>query len=274
MSENSPVRRSGSPRHHMARAVGTAALALLLLGTGAGVGIAFANPRGAAVAAPSATPSANPPNTAAIAHSVDPGVVDITSTVGSGRLSGEALGTGLLLTSAGMVVTNNHVIDGATSIQVHIAGRAGTHPARVIGADAPNDVALLQLEGVSGLPTIVPGGSSPAVGDGVVAIGNALGLGGAPTVSNGTVTALGRSIEASDPAGGGTEALSGLIQTDSPIQPGDSGGALVNLSGQVVGLITAAATGTSTRSASGVGFAIPIANIMTIVNQIRSGPVG
>jgi S1-C subfamily serine protease len=186
-------------------------------------------------------------------------------------LSGEDLGTGLVLTSSGVVVTNNHVIDGATSIQVRTTGGSGVHRARVIGADTSNDLALLQLDGVVGLPTIIPSRSSPAVGDSVVAIGNALGLGGPPTVSNGTITALGRSIEASDPAGGTTEALSGLIQTDSPIQPGDSGGALVNSSGQVVGLITAAATGASSRSAADVGFAIPIANVTTIVNLIRSG---
>ena len=155
---------------------------------------------------------------------VNPAIVDINTVTTSGNASG----TGQILTSDGEVLTNNHVVDGSTSIRVVIAGRSGNFPAHVIGVAPARDVALIQIEGVSGLPTItIAPSSSVKVGDRVVAIGNALGAGGAPSVTTGNVIALDQTITASE-GNGVSEQLVGMIQSDAPLQPGDSGGAIVN----------------------------------------------
>jgi S1-C subfamily serine protease len=152
---------------------------------------------------------------------------------------------------------------------VTVPGSAANYDATVIGVDRLDDVALLQ---VSGLPEPRPvslGDSSQLeVGQQVVAIGNALGRGGSPAVTAGTISGLGRSISVN--GGQQTERLTGLIQTDAPIQPGDSGGPLVDAGGQVVGMITAARASPGERS-SNVGFAIPSNTALSIVNQIRAG---
>jgi S1-C subfamily serine protease len=210
----------------------------------------------------------------AVANRVSPAVVDINTVLASfsGATGGRAAGTGMILTPSGEVLTNNHVIRNASTIRVTVAGR-GTYAATVIGADPSADVALLQLRGASHLPTVTLADSSSAtLGQEVVAIGNALGQGGAPTVTAGTITSLDRSIVASD-GGGVGERLRGLIQTDATISPGDSGGALVNAAGQVVGMITAGAQaqgGTSTN----VAFAIPSDAAVSVVDQIASGHPG
>ncbi|MGA2208430.1 MAG: trypsin-like peptidase domain-containing protein [Acidimicrobiales bacterium] len=209
-------------------------------------------------------------NVSAIAAKVDPAVVDITSIDQS---SGEeAAGTGMILTSNGEVLTNNHVIADGTSITAQIDGKGTTYKVRVLGTDTKQDVALVQLVGASGLSTVSIGNSSSLqVGDPVVAIGNALDLKGPPTVTQGIVSALGRSISASDEGTGVTENLSGLIQTDAPINPGNSGGPLVNAAGQVIGMDTAAASGSSTQAATNIGFAIPINEAIAIAQQIQQG---
>lgn len=208
-------------------------------------------------------------NASALASRVEPAVVDITVSLAAGQ--GSAAGTGMILTSSGEVLTNNHVVDGASIIQVKIHGRAGVYNARVLGVDPTKDVALLQLEGVSGLPTVTLAGSAPYVGESVVAIGNALDLKGPPTVTEGTVTALNRAITATDDFGGNSEHLVGMMQTDAALAPGDSGGPLINALGQVVGMDTAAYAGSPTPSFSDVGFAIPIATALQIVEQIQAG---
>jgi S1-C subfamily serine protease len=209
-------------------------------------------------------------NVAAIAAKVDPAVVDITSVMPT--LGDEAAGTGMILTSDGEVLTNNHVVEEATHITARVDGKGRTYQVRVLGADKTQDVALVQLEGASGLPTVLPGNSATVqVGDSVVAIGNALDLPGAPTVTEGIISALHRSISASDAGSGATENLSGLLQTDAPINPGNSGGPLVNADGQVIGMDTAAANGSSTQSATDVGFAIPIDEALHIARQIQEG---
>jgi S1-C subfamily serine protease len=219
----------------------------------------------------------------AIVAKVEPGIVDIntyldTSSLGSGSFgapgpSAQPLGagTGMVLTSSGEILTNNHVIEGATNIEVTIAGRAGHFYARVVGVDPTDDVALIQLQNPSNLSTVtLADSSSVRIGDRVVAIGNALGQGGTPTVTQGSVTALGRTITVGG-GPGGPEHLHGLIQTDAPISPGDSGGALVNSSGQVVGIITAAQRSIGPQPAAHVGYAIAMNSAAGVVNQIRSG---
>jgi S1-C subfamily serine protease len=219
-------------------------------------------------AAPS--PAANQNGSAsaqAVAAKVDPAIVDIYTTVGSGQ----AAGTGMIITSSGEVLTNNHVVDGSTKIEVVIQGVDGTYTAHVIGADASADVALIQIEGVSGLPTVqFASSSSVQVGDAVVALGNALGQGGTPSLTEGNVTALDQTITASE-GGSRAETLSGMIQSDAPISPGDSGGPLVNSAGQVVGMITAGEASGFTNSASTINYAVPSDNLLRVVNLIRSG---
>jgi S1-C subfamily serine protease len=178
----------------------------------------------------------------------------------------------MILTSSGEVLTNNHVVAGSTSIKVTIPGRSGTHTATVVGVSPTSDVALLQIQGVSGLPTITLADSTSLnVGQAVVAIGNALGQGGDPTVTQGAITALDQTITASSD-NGSSEQLSGLIQSDASISPGDSGGPLANAAGQVIGMITAGeAQGFRRSTATTVGYAIPASSAVSVVNEIRDG---
>lgn len=266
-----------------------AALAALLAGlvlVASGVGIGWDLNRGGPGVvigrpAPELGRSDGRLNASAIASRVTPAVVDVTMYVnvdpppgtdpfgGGGRQVAAAAGTGMVLTPSGQVLTNNHVVEGATSVKVTIQGR-GTFPATVIGVAPSADVALLQIQGASGLPTVSPGGAGGLrVGQAVVAIGNALGRGGYPKVTQGAVSALGQSITASD-HGANPEHLTGMIQTDASISPGDSGGPLVDANGRVVGMITASAADRNATS-SNIGYAITIDSALRIVSRIREG---
>ena len=214
--------------------------------------------------------------TAQIAAKVDPGLVDVVSTLG--YQNGEAAGTGMVLTSTGEVLTNNHVIDGATSVKVRDIGNGRTYSAKVVGYDKTHDVAVLQLVNASGLTTVSLSSSGVQSGQKVVALGNALGKGGTPSVATGKVTATGKTITASDENAGNAEQLHGLIQTNAGIQPGDSGGPLVNTAGEVVGMNTAASSnisttafGTQSQKPATQAFAIPISHATTIADQIEAG---
>jgi S1-C subfamily serine protease len=260
-----------------------AALVLLAAGVGIGWGVARRSPslsvggdRIPIQSLPNGNPSGGRLSVKAIAAKVDPAVVDINTVIGSlfeGPPRGQAAGTGIILTSSGQVMTNNHVVEGASTIRVSIEGRSGSVEADVIGADPVDDVALLQLRGVSGLPTVsLADSSSIEIGQGVVAIGNALGRGGTPAVTQGVISALHQSIAVSD--GVRTVGhLKDLIQTNAPIRPGDSGGPLVNSAGRVIGIITAGSRGAADggEPASRVGYAIPVNAALQIVNQIRAG---
>jgi S1-C subfamily serine protease len=201
-----------------------------------------------------------------------PAIVDINTVIGAvggRRALGQAAGTGMVLTSTGEVLTNNHVIAGATTIRVVVQHRA-EFEAEVIGADPVDDVALLQMTNASNLPTVPLGDPSAlTIGDTVVAVGNALGRGGPPSVTQGSVRALDRSVDVRDEHGG-FEHLHGLIQMDAPISPGDSGGAVADMRAQVVGMITAARTGPD-RPVSHLGYAISVSTALHIVNEIRAG---
>ena len=186
-----------------------------------------------------------------------------------------AEGTGMVISSSGLVLTNNHVIDEATSVSATLVTSGKTYTAKVLGYDSTDDVALLQLDGASGLKTVTLSDSSKAkVGEAVLALGNAGGRGGLPSTAQGTIQALNQSIEASDSGAGTTEKLHGMIETNAPIEEGDSGGPLVNGSGQVVGMDTAAnssSSGFGGYSAATTGFAIPINTAISIANQINAG---
>ncbi len=190
----------------------------------------------------------------AILAKVQPAVV----TIRTGSARGGA-GTGIILRPNGEVLTNAHVVEGASSVRVVLPGQDQARQARVVGADATEDLALVQVEGASGLTAAELGRSADVrVGDDVVAIGNALGLRGSPTVTRGIVSALNRSVSS----------LTGLIQTDAAINPGNSGGPLVNGAGHVVGINTASA---GARGGQNIGFAIPVDRAAAVIERLRRG---
>ena len=204
--------------------------------------------------------------------SVSPSIVAVTAT--NGNQAAKA-GTGMIITSTGQVLTNDHVIDGATDITVALNGSTTQWPATLVGADPDRDVALLQITNQSGLPAVTFADSSQVqVGDTVVAVGNALAPGGTASVTSGVVSALNRQIAAGDSAGSATETLTGLLQTDAAINPGDSGGALVNSSGEVIGMNTAIAGSSGGTSGGSIGFAIPSNQLESLVSGLRSGGDG
>ena len=212
-------------------------------------------------------------STSSIVRMTDPAVVDVVSTLGG--QGAESAGTGIVLTPNGEVLTNNHVIDGATAIRVTDVGNGQTYPAKVVGYDPTHDIAVLKLTGASGLKTATIGDSSSVgVGQKVVAVGNAGGKGGLPSVATGQVTGLGASITAVDEGSGSSERLTGMIKTNAGIQAGDSGGPLLNTAGQVIGMNTAASTG-MTEASTGTAqaeqaFSIPISRAIATAEKIDS----
>ena len=205
----------------------------------------------------------------ALAAKIDPGLVDVD--VQLNDPNAHAAGTGIVLDSSGMVLTNNHVISSATSIITTDVGIQQSFPATVVGYDRAHDIAVLQLHGASGLPTAVIGNSDTvAVGDRIAAIGNAGGRGGTPSIVAGTVSVLNQAAEVSDDITGSVEHLAGLIQVAADIQPGDSGGPLVDAAGEVIGVDTAGITG-SRAAPKGRGLAIPINDAIAISKQIQAG---
>ena len=208
-------------------------------------------------------------NLVTVERKVKPGLVDITATLKYDSETAE--GTGMILSPSGLVLTNNHVIDGATSVTAMLVDSGKPFQARVIGYDSKDDIALLQLIGAAGLPTVSIGNSSQVkVGTAVLALGNADGRGGA-TPAAGIINGLNRSIQASDAGSGTTEDLNHMLETDALIQQGDSGGALANNAGQVIGMVTAANSGSDGGTSGTTGFAIPIDTALNIASEIAAG---
>jgi S1-C subfamily serine protease len=224
-------------------------------------------PRSAPAAAPAAA-NRSAPDLKALGAKVAPGLVNINTVIGF--QNARSAGTGIVLTSSGEVVTNNHVINGATSINATDVGNGRVYRATVVGYDRTHDVAVVRLVGATGLAVSTIGDSDTVrVGDHIAAVGNAGGVGGRPTTSGGRVTALGRSISPNDELTGTVEQLDGLIEVAANVQPGDSGGPLVDSDGEVVGIDVAASA--SRRGGAGRGYAIPINSAMEIVQRIRGG---
>jgi S1-C subfamily serine protease len=201
-------------------------------------------------------------------HRVGTGVVIIETNLG--YANSQAAGTGMVLTSSGEVLTNNHVIRGATDIRVKLpSGRS--YPAQVVGYSESDDVALLQLTGAENLKTVSLASSSGVkAGQPVRAVGNAGGT-GYLSVATGTVTNLNRSITVGDDQGG-SEHLIGMIETNAAVRPGDSGGPLLNADGEVIGMDTAASVSNDVaQTTTNQGFAIPIDRATSITDQIHSG---
>jgi S1-C subfamily serine protease len=210
-------------------------------------------------------------NEQSVTSKVQPGMVDINSTLK--YEDGAAAGTGMVLSSNGVVLTNNHVVEGSTHLTATTVVGGKKYQASVIGVDPTDDVALIKLQGAAGLKTVQVGDSSKVtLGTGVVAIGNAGGRGGSPTVTSGTITALGRTINASDSgSGSNSETLHNMLQTNAPIAEGDSGGALANGAGQVIGMNTAALSQSLGGAGTSEGFAIPINRALSIARKIAAG---
>ena len=279
----------GPPRRFGARAVTTLTAGLVLMSAAAGTAgylighsstaspsVTFRLPNGRLTTpglgglspfggSAGTSPSAAVPSSV---RSTEAALVDVNTRLSYQGAGGA--GTGIVLTSDGLVLTNNHVIDGATSISVTDLGNHQTYSATVVGYDVSRDVAVLRLKGASGLTTATAATGAATVGQTVYALGNAGGVGGSPTVTSGTVTALGQSITAGDQGTGSAEQLTGLIETDAPLYSGDSGGAMVDAQGRVVGLDTAASA-TVAFGSSGQGYAIPIDTALRVAHDIITG---
>lgn len=219
---------------------------------------------------PRASSPAGSVDSQSLARRVDPTLVDVNTEISAEGLIGA--GTGMVLSASGLVLTNNHVIEEASSISVTDVGNGRTYPAVVRGYDRSLDVAVLQLKGASGLSvTRVQTTPAPTLGEPVVAFGNAEGVGGTPSGASGSITGLNQSISAADAFGGQSEELSGLIEISAPIVPGDSGGALVNADAAVIGMVTAGTEQFHFATGPSEGYAIPIASALAVASEIERG---
>jgi len=205
-----------------------------------------------------------PMDVLAAANVIGPSIVsvDTISEVSEGLLRGA--GTGIVLTSDGEIVTNAHVVDGADSVSVRLPGETEPRLATVLASDAGRDLALLRIDATGLQPATFAAADDIRVGDPVLAVGFALALDGDPSVTQGIVSALDRT-SADD-----VRALKGLIQTDTPISSGNSGGPLVNSLGQVVGVVTFVATGDNGSQANDLGFAISNRELLPSVERLRA----
>jgi S1-C subfamily serine protease len=265
------VDRSATRRAALVGAIAGAVVAALVAG-----GIALIDHRNDGNGTPSALAGARPPvnvrngeglDVHAVLRAVQDAVVAI-NIEGVGQFGGvvRAAGSGMVIDPSGLVLTNNHVVEGATSITVTLADGRDVD-ADLVGSIPSNDVALVKVRSTKPLKAVQFGASGALrVGDPVVAIGNALGLGGTPSVTTGIVSALGRDLDAEN-----GEHLTDLIQTDAAIYQGNSGGPLVDAQGEVVGVNTAVATSQANGAAENLGFALPIDQLKPLISKLKAG---
>ena len=201
---------------------------------------------------------------AAVAAAVGPSTVTVMADIENGAFGmGGSVGTGIIATADGEIVTNAHVVEGASAIRVRLAGETEPRDARLLALDVGNDLALIDIDATELPAAVFADPESIRLGDEVVAIGFALDLDGAPSVTLGIVSALDRTIVTANGA------LDGLVQTDAAISSGNSGGPLVNALGQVIGINTAVARGSSTTAASNIGFAVSVGEALPVLEQLR-----
>lgn len=200
---------------------------------------------------------------AKVAERLANSVVTISTIIADDAGGGRGVGTGVVLTSNGEILTNAHVVEDASEVVVRFAGETEPRVAKVLASDAGNDLALLKVDATGLVAATFAKPGSVKIGDTVVAIGYALALDGGPTVTSGIVSALKRTIETD------SGALNSLIQTDAAISSGNSGGPLVNLKGEVVGINTAVARGNSESAANNIGFSISVDEVLIVINQLR-----
>lgn len=203
-------------------------------------------------------------NVAEVLKKIQPSVVTIIAITEAGMNPGRATGTGVVITSDGDILTNDHVVDGADNVSVLFAGDTEPTPATVLAVDVGNDLALIHVDKTGLTPAVFADPDSIDIGDEVVAVGFALDLDGGPTVTRGIVSALNRTIVSGDGA------LDGLIQTDTAISSGNSGGPLVNTRGQVIGINTAVFQSSGEVAANNVGFSISVAEALPVIEELRA----
>jgi putative serine protease PepD len=262
-----PAADDRGPRRWPRRVAGGAAILALVAGGGTAGGVVAekylidhpATTVATTAASSTASSSASTDSLAAVAAAVEPSIVTVTVD----SASSESLGSGVVLSSTGLILTNNHVISSSGQVSVRLS-TGKTVPATVVATDTTHDLALVQATGLTGLtPVTFASTSSVAVGDTVLAFGAPLGLSG--TVTSGIVSALNRSVDT------GTEKLTGLLQTDASINEGNSGGALVDTSGHVIGINVAIATASQQDTGSvGLGFAIPSSTVTAAVTALEA----
>jgi S1-C subfamily serine protease len=266
-----PQQTTPPPRRRRSwRIAGVLLVVALLAGSAGGLAARALEPTTTiTTAAPTASSSrlaGDSIDVAEVVAKVEPAVVSIQAASNQGPFPSTSAGSGIILTSDGEVLTNAHVVEDASSIKVTADGQSQARTATLVGINSGTDLALLKLTDASNLPTASIGKSADvAVGDDVVAIGNALALPGSPTVTRGIISALDRSLDT------GSGQMTGLIQTDASISSGNSGGPLMNAAGQVIGITSAAAASSQSTTAENIGFAIPIDKAMTVVEQLRAG---
>jgi putative serine protease PepD len=205
---------------------------------------------------------------AQVVNKLTDSVVTINSQVNDESGQGEASGTGVVLTSDGEILTNAHVVAGSTSVTVRFAGETEPRKATVLASDPGNDMALLKIDATNLKPATFAQPGTIRIGDQVIAIGYALALDGGPSVTSGIISALKRTIITE------SGALNGLIQTDAAISSGNSGGPLVNLRGEVVGINTAVARSDVNQAANNVGFSISVDEIGPVLELLRGQASG
>jgi S1-C subfamily serine protease len=274
------------PRRHHRGAIAAAGIGGIAAAVALGLGISAATDGGTSVVSGQDSQSGTAPTPAQAAQTdtgtasdaQQVGVVDINTVLK--YQSAEAAGTGMILTANGEVLTNNHVVEGATSIKVTVVSTGATYTAKVVGTDPTDDVAVIQLQNASGLATAKIGNSSGVnTGDAVTAVGNAEGQGGAPAAAKGSVVATGQTLTASDQNGANSETLTDMIEINADVVSGDSGGPLYAADGSVIGMDTAASNsggyGPYGRGAGDgtdtIAYAIPINKALSIATQIESG---
>lgn len=215
------------------------------------------------VTAPASSDAKPALDVARVVEVVGPSVVTIIATLDEGMSTGRGTGTGIVVTSDGEILTNAHVVDGASEVKVLLQGAIDPLPAAVLAQDVGNDLALLRIDRTGLRPAVFADPETVAIGDEVVAVGFALNLDGGPTVTRGIVSALNRTISSDDGA------LDGLIQTDTAISSGNSGGPLLNSLGQVVGVNTAVFQSSMDVAANNVGFAISVSEVVPVIEELR-----
>ena len=197
---------------------------------------------------------------AAVLQTITPSVVTIISNLDDGQ----ATGTGVVISSDGEILTNAHVVEGADSVSVMFVDSLNPVSAQVLAIDMGNDLALLRVDLSGLLPVVFADATSIDIGDDVVAVGFALNLDGGPSVTRGIVSALNRTITSGDGA------LDGLIQTDTASSSGNSGGPLLNTSGQVIGINTAVFKSSTDVAANNVGFSISVTEVLPVITALRA----
>jgi putative serine protease PepD len=240
--------------------------ATLALGGGAVIAHEFIDNPSSAVGSPT-TATARPISANLDARQIYDASKNAVTYIVADTPEGQATGSGFVVSKDGLIVTNDHVVDGASQVQVKIGTSDKAQDATVVGADPSRDLALLKVD-AGNLPTLSLGDSSSVgVGDPTYAIGNPFGLD--HTLTTGIVSALQRSLQAPDGA-----TISGAIQTDAALNPGNSGGPLLDSSGQVIGVNSQIQTGSSSGAEAGnvgIGFAIPASTVKSFIAEAKAG---